>query len=83
MDTFIKEQCIEKSKGFFDPLKRINVETFSKLSKCVKYKTDKHITLVTNTNLFAKLTTIMQKCRALAGTVGDLKKLIKQRYYIN
>ena len=38
MDTFIKERCIEKSKDFFDPLKRINIETFSKLSKCVKYK---------------------------------------------
>ena len=36
MDTFIKERCIEKSKDFFDPLKGINIETFSKLSKCGK-----------------------------------------------
>ena len=58
MDTFIKERCIEKSKDFFDPLKRINIETFSKLRKCVKYKCkDKYITLAANTNLFAKLKT--------------------------
>ena len=94
MDTFIREQCIEKSKDFSDPLKRINIETFSKLSKCVKYKCkDKHITLVANTNLFAKLIIIMQKSsmdlkevfkyslgpfpRTLAGSVGDLKKTNK------
>ena len=47
MDTFIEERCIEKSKDFFDPLKRINIETFSKLSKCVTYKCkDKDIPLV-------------------------------------
>ena len=52
MGTFIKERCIEKFKDFFDPLKRINIEIFSKLSKCVKYKCkDKHITLVANKNL--------------------------------
>ena len=63
MDTFIREQCIEKSKDFSDPLKRINIETFSKLSKCVKYKCkDKHVTLVANRNLFAKLIIIMRKC---------------------
>ena len=38
MDTFIEERYIEKSKDFFDPLKRINIEIFSKLSKCVTYK---------------------------------------------
>ena len=63
MDTFINERCIEKSKDFSDPLKRINIETFSKLSKCVKYKCkDKYITLVANRNLFAKLIIVMQKC---------------------
>ena len=31
MDTVVKERCIEKSKDFIDPLKRINIETFSKL----------------------------------------------------
>ena len=86
--------CIEKSKDFFDPLKRINIETFSKLNKCVKYKCkNKHIKLVANTNLFAKLIIIMQKRSmdlkevfkyslgpfpwALAGCVSDLKKTNK------
>ena len=61
MDTFIKQPCIEKSKDFFDSLKRINIEIFSKLSKCAKYKCkDKRITLVANRNLFTNLTIIMQ-----------------------
>ena len=94
MDTFIKERCTDKSKDFFDPLKRINIETFSKLNKCVKYKCkNKHIKLVANTNLFAKLIIIMQKRSmdlkevfkyslgpfpwALAGCVSDLKKTNK------
>ena len=38
MDTFIGERCIEISKDFFDPHKRINIKIFSKLSKCVTYK---------------------------------------------
>ena len=43
MDTFIKERCNKKSKDFFDPLKRINTETFSKLTECIKYECkDKH-----------------------------------------
>ena len=72
MDTFIEERCIEKSKDFFDPLKTINIETFSKLSKCVTYKCkDKDIPLVANRNLFAKLIIIMQK-RSI-----DLKEVFK------
>ena len=72
MDTFIKQPCIEKSKDFFDSLKRINIETFSKLSKCAKYKCkDKRITLVANRNLFTKLTIIMQKLSI------DLKEVFK------
>ena len=91
MDTFIKEWCTDKSKDFFDPLKRINIEAFSKLNNVlVKYKCkNKHIKLVANTNLFAKLIIIKQKRSmdlkevfkyslgpfpwALAGCVGDLK----------
>ena len=100
IDTFIEERCIEKSKDIFDPLKRINIETFSKLSKCVTYKCkDKHIPLAAYRNLFAKLIIIMQKCSidlkevfkyslgpfywALTGSLGYLKKSIKQRYYTN
>ena len=72
MDTFIKQPCTEKSKDFFDSLKRINIETFSKLSKCAKYKCkDKRITLVANRNLFTKLTIIMQKLSI------DLKEVFK------
>ena len=62
MDTLIEERCIKKSKYFFDTLKRINIEMFSKLSKCVTYKCkDKDIPLVANRNLFAKPIIIMQK----------------------
>ena len=59
-------------KIFFDPLRRINVETFSKLSKCVTYKCkDKDIPLVANRNLFAKLIIIRQKRST------DLKEVFK------
>ena len=47
MDTFFEERCFEKSKELFDALKKTNIETFSKLSKCVTYKfKDKDIPLV-------------------------------------
>ena len=38
MDTFIGERYFEKSKKTFDPLRRINIETFSKSSKCVTFQ---------------------------------------------
>ena len=31
-ESFIKERCIDKSNKIFDPLKRIDNETFSKLN---------------------------------------------------
>ena len=72
MDTFIEEWCIEKSKDFFDPFRKINIETFSKLSECVTYKcTEKDILLVGNRTLFAKLIIIMQKCSI------DLREVFK------
>ena len=62
MDTFIEERYFEKTKKIFDPLKRVNVETFSTSSKCVTFKCKgKDIPLVKNKNLFAKLIIIMQK----------------------
>ena len=61
MIIFIEERCIEKSNDLLDPLKRINIETFSKLSKCVTYKCkDKDISLVANRTLFPKLIMIME-----------------------
>ena len=73
MGPFIKERCIEKSKNFFDALKRSNFETFSKLSKNVSYNCKAKL-FKYSLGLFPW---------ALAGNVDVLKKLIKQRYYTN
>ena len=65
MGPFIEERCIKKSKDFFDLLKRSNNETFSKLSKNVRYNCKDKL-FKYSLGLFPWV---------FAGDVGDLKKL--------
>ena len=62
METFIKNRLLEDAKmSMFDPIKKLNLGTFSKMMKTVKVSCkDKQVPLEATRNLFGQIAIIMQ-----------------------
>ena len=71
MQSFIEDRLVNQETGFFDPLKKLKLGTFTKmLKKTVKVKTNgKEVQFSAQSDIFGKIA-LMQQSRSL-----DLKKV--------
>ena len=61
LNTFIEERLVKKTTGFYEPIKKLKLSTFSKLKKSVKIKIqDKIVQFTAEKNIFGRIAMMSQ-----------------------